>query len=372
MTIPGTADVTVVTAPAASAETHSYVDWPAIVAGIVLASAISILLLTFGSAVGLNFTNFDARPDVNPIWVAIAAASWLLWVMVSSFMAGGYITGRLRHRFNDATEDESDVRDGAHGLLVWAGGIVVGAVLATAGVGALASAVGSTAATLTTAASNVAGGAAEGAAAELVDPNAYTIDALFRAAPTGNAAAPAADTAAAPAATDTTAAPAPDATAAPAATDTTAAPAATETAAPATEPAAPAPATEAAIGVAPVNDPANDEAVRAEAGRIFAANTVTGEFNADDRTYLAQVVAQETGLPQAEAEARVDQAITAVETARDEAAAAAEAARRTAVVGAFLIAATLLVSAIAAYWAAQKGGRHRDENTVFADVFRRW
>ena len=69
-----------VTAPAATAEHHSYVDWPAIIAGVVLASAISILMLTFGSAVGLNFTNFDARPDVNPIWIAIAAASWLLWV----------------------------------------------------------------------------------------------------------------------------------------------------------------------------------------------------------------------------------------------------------------------------------------------------
>jgi len=27
-------------------------------------------------------------------------------------MAGGYLTGRLRRRFHDATEHESDVRDG--------------------------------------------------------------------------------------------------------------------------------------------------------------------------------------------------------------------------------------------------------------------
>ena len=220
MTSPGVADVTVVTAPAA-AEHHSYVDWPAIVAGVILASAISILMLTFGSAVGLNFTNFDARPDVNPIWIAIAAASWLLWVMVSAFMAGGYVTGRLRRRFHDATSDESDVRDGAHGLLVWAGGIILGGVLAAGGIGALAGAVGSAAATATIAASNVAGGAAEGAAAELADPNAYVIDTLFRCrcAPATDAAAPAADTAAAPAA-DAAAAPAADTTAAPAATTT--------------------------------------------------------------------------------------------------------------------------------------------------------
>ena len=124
--------------------------------------------------------------------------------------------------------------------------------------------------------------------------------------------------------------------------------------------------------MATANDTANDEAVRGEAGRIFAANTVTGEFNADDRAYLAQVVASETGLPQAEAEARVDQAITAVETARDEAAAAAETARKTAVLAAFLVAASLLVSAVGAFWAAQKGGQHRDEGTAFADAFRRW
>jgi hypothetical protein len=363
MTSPGVADVTVVTTPDAAAEHHSYVDWPAILAGIVLASAISILLLTFGSAVGLNFTNFDARPDVNPIWIAIAGASWLLWVVVSAFMAGGYVTGRLRRRFHDATTDESDVRDGAHGLLVWAGGLVLGGVLAASGVGALANLVGSTAATATIAASNVAGGAAEGAVDQLADPNAYVIDTLFRAAPAG-AAAPA-DDAAAPVA-NTAATPAADATAAPA-TGTAETPAATAT----TETAATTPAT-ASIGIAPVNDPANDEAVRGEAGRIFAANTVTGEFNADDRAYLAQVVASETGLPQAEAEARVDQAITAVETARDEAAAAAETARKTAVIAAFLVAASLLVSAIGAFWAAQKGGQHRDEGTVFADVFRRW
>lgn len=348
-------------------EHHSYVDWPAIIAGVVLSSAISILLLTFGSAVGLNFTNFDQRPDVNPIWIAIAGASWLLWVVVSAFMAGGYVTGRLRRRFHDATADESDVRDGAHGLLVWAGGLVLGGVLAAAGVGALANMAGSTAATATIAASNVAGGAAE-AAGDLIDPNAYVIDTLFRAAPSG--AAPAADAAAAPAADATAAAPAADATTAAPAADATATTPAAPAATPAAEPAVATPAPAASATVAPAND--NGEAVRAEAGRIFAANTVTGEFNADDRTYLAQVVAAQTGLPQAEAEARVDQAITAVETARDEAAAVAETARRTAVIAAFLVAASLLVSAIGAFWAAQKGGQHRDEGTVFADIFRRW
>ena len=35
-------------------------------------------------------------------------------------------------------------------------------------------------------------------------------------------------------------------------------------------------------------------------------------------------------------------------------------------------AASLLVSAIGAFWAAQKGGNHRDDNTVHPGVFRRF
>ena len=168
MTVPSAVDVVVAPAPATS-DDRSYVDWPAIIAGVVLASAISIVLLTFGSAIGLSFTNFNAADDVAPIWVAIAAASWLLWVQISSFMAGGYITGRLRKRHNDSTEDESDVRDGAHGLLVWGGALVVGAIIAVGGIGAAASAIGNAAGAVTNAASNVAGGAAEALVDRLED-----------------------------------------------------------------------------------------------------------------------------------------------------------------------------------------------------------
>jgi hypothetical protein len=304
MTIPGTADVTIVSAPDTEGETRSYVDWPAIIAGVVLASAISIVLLTFGSAIGLGFADFRARSGVSPIWVAVAATSWLLWVQISSFMAGGYLTGRLRRRIGDATPHEVDVRDGAHGLLVWAGALVVGAVIAVSGIGAAANAVGSAAATVTQAAATVAGDAA-GA----IDPNAYVVDTLFRTPP-------------------------------------------------------------AAAGT-PV-PAANTEAARAEAGRILASGIVSGDGSADDRAYLAQLVAQNTGLSEADATARVDQVMAKVDEAKAKAVATAETARRTGVIAAFLVAASLLVSAIGAYWAASVGGRHRDEGTVFENVFRRY
>lgn len=155
-------------------ERHSYVDWPAIIAGVALASAISLVLLTFGAALGLSVTNLRPNEGMPAFWVAVAAALWLLWVQVSSFMAGGYLTGRLRRRLHDATEHEVDVRDGAHGILVWAGALVLGAFLAVGGLGAATNTVGSAVGTATIAASN----AAEGDAS--VDLNSYFSDLLLR------------------------------------------------------------------------------------------------------------------------------------------------------------------------------------------------
>ena len=60
-----------------------------------------------------------------------------------------------------------------------------------------------------------------------------------------------------------------------------------------------------------------------------------------------------------------------MDEARVAAANAAETARKTAVLAAFLTAASLLVSAAGAFWAAQMGGSHRDGQTVFAGFSRR-
>lgn len=297
MTTDAPAGVATIQSSGSDREQSSYVDWSAIIAGIVLASAISLVLISFGSAVGLNFLDFGYGDGPNPIFVGIAAATWFLWVQISSFMAGGYLTGRLRRRYFDATEDESDLRDGAHGLLVWAGAAILGTVIALGGIGAAANAVGSAATTATTAASNVAEGAASA-----VDPNAYFIDTLFRS-----------------------------------------------------------------------TQPVDAAAARDEAGRIFAQAALgDGTVAEEDRAYLTSVVAANTGLAPEDAQARVDQVIANVETARQQAAEAARIARNTAIIGAFLLAASLLISAIGAYWAAQKGGNHRDSNATFASVFRRF
>src|SRR5690554_8224971 len=156
MSIDAPAGVAVIETSVAERDQSSYVDWPAIIAGIVLATAISVVLISFGSAVGLNFLDFGYGTGVNPIVVDIVAASWFLWVQISSFMAGGYLTGRLRRRHFDASEDESDLRDGAHGLLVWAGAAILGAIIAVGGVGAAVNTAGAAAGAVASVADDIA------------------------------------------------------------------------------------------------------------------------------------------------------------------------------------------------------------------------
>jgi hypothetical protein len=281
---------TIVASTRSEADAGSYVDWPAILVGAMVATAISILFMAFGSAIGLSLASPFDNEGASTVGLAIGLGLWLVWVQVSGFMAGGYVTGRLRRRMHDASEHESDVRDGMHGLAVWATGVVVGGLMIAAGVGGVIGA-----------AANVAGGATQTAVEKLADaadeanPLSYAVNAAFRS-----------------------------------------------------------------------EQPAQAGAVdaRAEALAIVGRGVVNGDVPADDRAYLAQLIAQETGLSPEEAKARVDTTITNAQQIAEDAGNAADRARRFSVVAAFITAASLAISAAAAYWAAGMGGRHRDEETV--------
>lgn len=105
-------------------------DWPAIIAGAMLAGAISFLMGAFGSAIGLSLTSpYEGESKIVHL---IVLALWVLWVTISSFAVGGYIAGRLRRRAADTTVEEVEVRDGVHGLVLWATCLVVFALIAGA------------------------------------------------------------------------------------------------------------------------------------------------------------------------------------------------------------------------------------------------
>ena len=136
-------------------------------------------MTAFGSAIGLSLVSPYHGP--SPIIFYIALALWFTWITVSSFVAGGYITGRMRRPIDGATPHERHVRDGVHGLVVWAVAVVIGTSLATL---SIASAV-----TTLSLSSAVKGGAelaksgassVSSSVASVADPIGYSVDNLLR------------------------------------------------------------------------------------------------------------------------------------------------------------------------------------------------
>jgi len=111
-----------------------------------------------------------------------------------------------------------------------------------------------------------------------------------------------------------------------------------------------------------------DPAVQQEIASIIARSAGSGEMVERDRSYLAQVVAAKSGLDAAAARTRVDQVIAEIADARAKALAAVERSRVAGVISGFIGAAALLIGAVAAFFAAAAGGRHRDEGLGF-DIF---
>jgi hypothetical protein len=286
--------------PAASVETTTigarpYVDWGAIIAGAILASAIAFVLLTFGSAIGLTVTSPFKGEGLPGTALAVAIALWVLAVEIFSFIAGAYLAGRLRRRIPDATESEAEMRDAWHGLLVWALGTLIGAYLAASALSGVTRGGAEAARTAGSSAVTASTPGAPGTAVTASDPLGYVADKLLRSE------------------------------------------------------------TYAVTTTGP-------EASRAEVVRILAAGAVSGEVPADDRAYVAQLVAARTGLSQSDAEKRVDQVLAKADAAVR---IAADKARRAGVLLAFLTAASLLAGAAAAWWAARLGGQHRDQGVEF-------
>lgn len=103
---------------------------------------------------------------------------------------------------------------------------------------------------------------------------------------------------------------------------------------------------------------------RAEASRILLTSAGRNGVPPDDRTYLARLTGEITGLAPADAQRRVDQVIA---MARDD----IQRARRASVILAFFAGAAALVGAAVAWYAAEVGGRQRDGDTAPWGTIRR-
>jgi hypothetical protein len=370
---------TVVASPGVESNA-SAVSLGAILVGAVAAAALSLLLLTIGSGLGLAVVSPWANEGASAESIGIGGAVWLALMQLISAGVGGYLAGRLRTKWVQLHTDEVFFRDTAHGFAVWAVGLVLTASVlasaATAIVGGVArvgaAGVGTAMAAGTAAAATglaaMQNGAGSGSSS--LDPFAYVTDVLLRPADSTTSGAPSTPAAASPQAT--TGSPAagaepgttqPDATvSAPtdaATSDMTTPPSATEVEQSAPAP-APAPYVRGPAPAAPSPDPAGDSATRAELGRIFARSLTEGELAGSDRAYIARVIADRTGISQAEAEQRVDNAVSTIQAAETKAREAADDARKAAAYTTLWIAIALLIGAFAASYFATVGGRMRD------------
>jgi hypothetical protein len=253
-------------------------DW-----GAFVAAALSLILLALGAGLGLSSVSPWSNVGASASTFSTAAVAWLILMQVISSSMGGYLAGRLRTKWANIHTDEVYFRDTAHGFLAWTVALVV------------------TAASLTSAATYMVGGAAssvEGGAAiatggqadgRELDSDAYFVDTLFR-----------------------------------------------------------------SDGVKPDS---NDASLHGEVGRILAKSPRQGDLPAADKSYLAQLVAARTGLSRTDAEKRVSDVVAGAQEAAD----TARKAIAHALLWVFL---ALLIGAFCASLAATVGGRQRDHVVI--------
>ena len=195
---------------------------------------------------------------------------------------GGYITGRLRHGWDEVHVHERFFRDTAHGFVAWAFATVLTVtVLAGAGTHLLAAA---------SAGAIPAAGAGAAASGRTIVAISMSIDCCVS-------------------------------------------------------------------GRRPTVGPPDLRPIRRPAGGtsriVDPATRKGGDVSADDRAYAARVIAARTGIPQAEAEQRVNQTIAQAKEAADK-------ARRAAAKFSIWIAISLLAGAFSGSLAAAEGGKLRN------------
>jgi hypothetical protein len=106
-------------------EAHSSgVSWSAVVAGGFVTAAISLILLSLGTGLGLSsITLWSSSSTASKI--GAAAIVWLIFTHFASSALGGYLAGRLRTKWVNIHSDEVYFRNTAHGFLAWSVAVVV-------------------------------------------------------------------------------------------------------------------------------------------------------------------------------------------------------------------------------------------------------
>lgn len=297
---------------------ESAVSWAAVIAGAVGAAALSLVLFLLGTGLGLAVASPWSGEGISGSAAGVSTIIWVTVVQLLASVLGGYLAGRLRTRWVTVHTDEVFFRDTAHGFLAWAVATLLMATLLSSAAGSALAAGLKAGGEAAKSAATMAGAGAGAAAAAATDgkqganPLGYFVDSLFR-VDRNRAAAP------------------------------------------------------AAAASANATQPATTDR-SAEVTRIFANALQSGELAESDRQYLGQLVAEKTGLAQAEAEQRVTDTFTRTRQSIDQAAAKAKQladdARKASALLALWLVVSLFVGAFVASFAATLGGRLRDSSVL--------
>jgi hypothetical protein len=287
---------------------HSHgVSWAAVIAGAVGAAVLSLVLMLLGTGIGFSAVSPWSNQGVSATTVGVSAIIWMTVVQILSSLLGGYLAGRLRANWVSLHSHEAYFRDTAHGFLAWAVATLVTASLLSSAVGSITSGGLKAGAAVAGGAATIAGAGAAGMAGNAApsvgggDPLSYFTDSMFRPGEGQMPTSPAGNSSPSPS---------------------------------------------------------------AEVGRIFSTSLRNGTLSPTDSQYLAQLVAQRTGLSPDDAQKRVSDAFAraqqSIQDAKAQAQAAADAARKAAAALSLWLVVSLLIGAFTASWAATFGGRLRD------------
>jgi hypothetical protein len=222
---------------------ESAFSWSAAFAGALAATAVAFLLISLGAGIGfLASSPYSSGPSATTL--TVGGAIWILLSQTWGYAVGGYLAGRLRARWTLGSSHESNFRDGAHGFVAWALGVLMTASMVALGSAFAIGLTGHVASTIAGGAAAGSGASQSGSPTSSADPTGYYSDTLFRSRST--------------------------------------------------------PAQPGQSGGATAED-------RAEAGRILARSLRDGRLSDEERAYLGRVVAARTGMPPEEANRRVDE-----------------------------------------------------------------